>query len=208
MHSLEPILVQLPFLGIHPSVNEYASFCFEPMLNLSFGVIWLLMECLWSIWSKKNRQTVTLRTGSSKCKTFKAASTTVHSTINWLFTYSQNWFMGSGIWVVVTTTGAVASAQRTSYRIRFSKYAWGVWLRCCGDCVSIYWSHCWWMLQSKKKLQTLQKALLRTLICWAYCTKNTWFQDALREHPIFFWTNLVFWKQTHARHLARTSHNR
>lgn len=38
IHSVEPILDGFSFVGIHPSVDIYEMFRFEPKHNLSLGV--------------------------------------------------------------------------------------------------------------------------------------------------------------------------
>lgn len=82
MLSIPPVLSAFPMIGVHPCVDIYDIFRFEPMHNLSLGVSKMLKDCATIMLRDENRTSPAMITSSGAPRTFKHIRRSVLHALN------------------------------------------------------------------------------------------------------------------------------
>ena len=99
MIPVPPVLNSFPFVGIHPSVDIYAIFGFEPMHNLSLGISKLLKECTVSYLKDDKRVRTSIETLSGEGRNVSLIRKSILSLLNCFLREVQYSSPGYGIHV-------------------------------------------------------------------------------------------------------------
>lgn len=121
--SLSHVFVDFPSVGIHASVNVYASFRFGSMHNLSLEISRALKECLWNLLRDKTRNTGTIQSTCDFPKSFNAVKSAAVPPINWFLASSQQPFLGSGFRIDFNRPGKMNSLMVCSLILVLQGYS-------------------------------------------------------------------------------------
>lgn len=97
MISIPPVLSHFPLVGIHPCVDTYEIFKFEPMHSLSLGVSKLLKECCAAMLSYASRNSSAMRTAAGTCRPFNHIRRSVLSLLNEFLRETESDSAGYGL---------------------------------------------------------------------------------------------------------------
>ena len=99
MHSLPPVLSKFPHAGIHPCVDSYSIFRFEPLHNFSLGVSKLIKECASDLLRDEKRFTSNITKKDGTARSFSQVRKKILHTVNRFLQEVEQTSKGHGIHV-------------------------------------------------------------------------------------------------------------